>query len=260
MRVSIVTVCFNSAATIVDTLRSVVGQTHPEVEHVIIDGGSSDGTLGLIRQHARAGYLLVSEPDKGIYDAMNKGLRLATGDLIGFLNADDALMHPDVIADLTCLVSEAGADVVYGDLVYVQRLNSERVVRHWSSGRFTRTRLAWGWMPPHPTFYVRRTLIGRLGNFDTSLRIAADYDLMLRYLKEPQLVVAYLPQLLVKMKTGGASNSSLRALLRKSSEDYRVIRRHNMGGLLTLLSKNFRKLGQLWTLGASRSRHDLRLP
>lgn len=221
-------------------------QSHPDIEYIVIDGGSTDGTVERVHELAPVGHVLVSEPDEGIYDAMNKGLQRATGEMVGFLNADDALAYPDVIADLAAAASKGSADLLYGDLVYVSRNDPQHIVREWRSGRFLRSQLCWGWMPPHPTFYVRRNLVNHLGLFDVKLKIAADYDFMLRYLKDEGLRVVYHPKVMVRMKTGGASNRSLASVLRKSREDYLVIRRNGIGGLVTLVWKNLRKLPQLW--------------
>lgn len=246
VKISIITVCYNSAATITDTLQSVVAQTWGQIEHIIIDGGSTDGTQALVRQHGRPDVILVSESDDGIYDAMNKGLRLATGDWVGFLNADDVLAAPEVMADLASLAERTGAGVIYGDLEYVDRIDSDRIVRRWQSGEFERSQLRFGWMPPHPTFYVRRGLVSRLGGFDARFHIAADYDFMVRYLREPEVKVVYLPRLMVQMKTGGVSgNRSIRAVLRRNMESYRVLRKNGLGGWAGLVFKNLRKVPQL---------------
>jgi glycosyltransferase len=242
MKLSIITVSYNSAATITDTLRSVARQTYVDVEHIIIDGGSRDATLAIVAAEGAHVARVVSERDSGIYDAMNKGLRLATGDLVGFLNADDMLASPQALAQIAA--AAVGADVVYGDLVYVDKDRPERQIRYWRSGAFRRERLRFGWMPPHPTFYVTRSFLASVGAFDTDFRIAADYDLMLRCLVRPELRVAYLPHVLVRMRTGGASKRSLAALQTKSREDLLALRRNRVGGLLTLLCKNLRKLPQ----------------
>lgn len=244
MKVSIITVAYNSARTIADTLRSVAGQSHADIEHLVIDGASSDGTLEIVRAAGARVAQLVSERDRGIYDAMNKGLRLASGDLVGFLNADDVLAGPDAIALLVREAERTGADALFGDLVYVREGDLSRVVRTWRSGAFSRDRLRFGWMPPHPTFYVRRARLPEIGEFDTSFRIAADYDFMLRCLSRSDVTVGYVPSVLVRMRTGGASNRSLRALWRKSSEDLRALRRSRVGGVGTLVCKNVRKLPQ----------------
>lgn len=242
MKISVITVSRNNAGTIGDTLRSVAAQRHPAIEHLVIDGASTDGTLDVVRRVGRHVTHLVSEPDRGIYDAMNKGLRLATGDLVGFLNADDLLA--DDLAVTRLAEAALGADAVYGDLEYVRAADTSQVVRWWRSGSFEPAALRRGWMPPHPTFYIRPAAMRGEG-FDTGLRIAADYDFMLRHLTQPGLRVAYVPHVLVRMRTGGASNRSLRAVLRKMDEDRRVMQRHGVGGWLTLAGKNLGKLPQL---------------
>lgn len=247
MKISVITVCYNSGATLANALQSVANQTWPEIEHIVIDGASTDGTRAVIERYRGGLAQVVSEPDGGIYDAMNKGLRLATGDLVGFLNADDVLASPETLAMVArAALAQPQADAVYGDLQYVDKNNPQRVFRHWRSAAFKPAGLQCGWMPPHPTLYVRRPVLGALGGFDTSFRIAADYEFILRLFSRPGRSYVYLPQVLVHMRTGGASNRSLRALLRKSGEDYRAMRRHHIGGVLTLLCKNFRKVGQLF--------------
>jgi glycosyltransferase len=242
VKVTIITVAYNSAQTIADTLASVSAQTYRNIEHIVIDGCSTDATMDIVGRHAHVA-LSLSEPDKGIYDAMNKGISLATGDLIGFLNADDVLNGADAVSSL---VREVGpsTDVVYADLDYVRSDDLSRVVRHWHSGHFRRSRLRFGWMPPHPTFYVRRPLLKEVGGFDTGLRIAADYEFMMRCLSRPSVKITYVRRVLVCMRTGGVSNASLPGMLRKSREDLLAMRRHGVGGWLTLVAKNLRKLPQ----------------
>lgn len=246
MKISIITVAYNSGATIADTLRSVAAQSHPDIEHIVIDGRSKDDTLAIVRAHGARVAKLVSEPDDGIYDAMNKGLALASGDFVGFLNADDMLATPGVAASI---VAAAAPDIgaVCGDLVYVRKDTSNAVVRYWRCGSFSQSSLRFGWMPPHPTLYVRRSLLADLGGFDTRLRIAADYDFILRCLSRPGMRVAYVPKVLVKMRLGGASNRSLKAMLRKSREDLVALRQNKVGGLFALLCKNARKLPQFFS-------------
>jgi len=245
MKISIVTVSYNSAATIADTMRSIAGQSHPDIEHIVVDGGSKDDTVAIVKTADSRGARIVSEPDRGIYDAMNKGLLMASGEFVGFLNADDMLASTDTVARIAAEAS-AGADVVYGDLVYVHKDRPGDVIRYWNSGAFSRERLRYGWMPPHPTLYVRRSVQQALGNFDLRLRIAADYDFMLRCLSQPGLHVRYLPRVLVRMRTGGASNRSLKALRNKSREDLFALRKNGIGGWMTLLCKNGRKLPQFF--------------
>jgi len=237
MKITVITVAFNSAATLGDALRSVAAQTHRDVEHIVVDGASTDDTLEVIRQNGHRVTKVLSEPDQGIYDAMNKGLRMARGDMVGFLNADDVYEDTSVLAEIAAAASEPRVDAVYGDLLYVRRDHPDQVVRYWRSGRWSRRRLAFGWMPPHPTFFVRRTFMERHGCFDNRLRIAADYDLMLRYLTQSGICVAYVGRVLVRMRGGGASNRSLRELIRKSREDLVALKRNAVGGWLTLLCK-----------------------
>ena len=176
---------------------------------------------------------------------MNKGIRLATGDVAGFLNADDIFAAPDRIAKFAELAQQN--DIMYADLDYVDQHDESRIIRHWESGAFEGKRLRYGWMPPHPTFYVKRLLMQSVGEFDTSLRIAADYEYMIRCLTRSDIKVGYLPEVLVKMRVGGISNRSLASILKKSNEDLRVMKRHSIGGLITLAAKNFRKLDQFIT-------------
>jgi glycosyltransferase len=247
VKVSLITISFNSEATIGDTLRSVAEQSHPDIEHIVIDGASRDGTLQVLREHGAHVARVVSEPDNGLYDAMNKGLTLASGDVVGLLNADDMLADRHVVARIAEAFApplHAAPDCVYGDLVYVAADDLERVVRYWRSGVFAPSRLKFGWMPPHPAFYMRRSLLDDVGRFDTTLRIAADYDFMLRCLTRPGVRVAYVPEVLVRMRLGGISNRSMASLRDKSREDLAVMRRHGVGGWFTLASKNMRKLPQ----------------
>lgn len=247
MKISVITVAYNSAATLADTLSSVAQQTHADVEHIVVDGGSTDGTLDLLAAHGTHLAKVISGPDGGIYDAMNKGLRLARGEFVGFLNADDVFASVDV---LQTIARAAGAaerpDATYGDLQYVNVRNIDQVVRLWRSGPYSRSRLAYGWMPPHPTFYLRRSRLDAIGEFDTRLRIAADYDFMLRCLNQTGFTTTYVPKVLVRMRTGGASNRSIKALWNKSSEDLAALRKNRVGGIPTLLCKNLRKLPQFF--------------
>jgi glycosyltransferase len=246
VKISVVTITFNSAATIADTLLSVGAQSHPEVEHIIVDGNSTDATADIVRRHGSRVAQFVSERDEGIYDAMNKGLARATGELVGFLNADDVYADENVLADVASAAADIGVDAVYGDLEYVRANDMSRVVRRWRSGAFSRGKLRFGWMPPHPSLYVRRELVKNLGGFDSGLRVAGDYDFAVRYFGSPAFKAKYLNRVLVRMRMGGASNGSLRALARKSSEDLMVIRRHGLPGFATLVCKNLRKVNQFW--------------
>jgi glycosyltransferase involved in cell wall biosynthesis len=219
MKVSVVTVCYNSESTILDTLNSVSAQNYPDIEHVIIDGLSKDTTLEIIRNHSRPVNVLISESDSGIYEAMNKGIGNAAGDVIVFLNADDFFAGPSVIRDVVSLFNESGADAVYGDLVYVQPANTNKIIRKWIAGPYMPGSFGYGWMPPHPTFFAKRRLFDHFGCFDLRLKTAADYELMLRLIHKNNIRLAYLNQILVRMRTGGASNASFRNRVNANKED-----------------------------------------
>lgn len=245
MRISVITAVYNNRDTITDALDSVLAQSHPDVELIVIDGGSTDGTLETLHSFQDRISRLVSEPDQGIYDALNKGIQLATGDVVGFLHADDVFADADSLARIASGFVNDDIEAVYGDLLYVMRDDPEQVVRYWKAGMFSLGQLRQGWMPPHPTFYARRSLYERLGVFDTSYRIAADYECMLRFLRSG-IKVVYVPQVLVRMRLGGASNRSLKNILRKSLEDYRVLKANKIGGMGALLWKNFSKFPQFF--------------
>ena len=255
MKVSIVTVVYNNRDTIAQAIESVRSQRHADVELIVVDGASSDGTRDVLAQYASKITVLVSEPDRGIYDALNKGIGLATGDIIGFLHSDDLLADREAITRVVACMKDSTVDAVFGDLVYVRQEDTARVVRTWRAGAFNRTSLARGWMPPHPTFYARRSVYERLGNFDTTFRIAADYDCMLRFLKAG-IRVRYIPHLQVRMRVGGASNRSLANIVRKSREDFRVLRKNEIGAVVALVCKNFRKLPQFFCSNEKRVDHE----
>lgn len=244
MKVSIVTAVFNRADTIADTLTSVQAQSYRPVEHLIQDGGSTDGTLDRIKARATDTTQLVSEPDGGIYNAINKGIFRASGDVVGLMHSDDYYAHDRVLERIAELFEDKNIDRIYGDLDYVSVSKPGKVIRHWRAGPYSRDRLRRGWMPPHPTLYLRRDVFQKWGFYDTDFRIAADYDAMLRYLWTGHVQLAYLPEVLIKMRVGGASNRSLKHILQKSREDYRALRRNGVGGAGVLLAKNTRKLHQ----------------
>jgi len=242
-KISIVTAVYDRAETIGDAIRSVQSQSYEDVEHLIVDGASQDGTLEVVEALRTPAMRVVSEPDDGIYDALNKGLRLAGGDVLGLVHSDDVLADDAVLADVAEAFADPAVDAVYGDLEYVAADAPERVVRYWRAGEYTRARLRRGWMPPHPTLFVRRQVVERHGAYDTSYRIAADYDVVLRWFGAG-IEVRYLPRVLVRMRLGGESNASFGRLLRKSAEDYRALRRSGVGGAGTLFLKNASKLPQ----------------
>lgn len=207
MKISVITVAYNSEKTIVDTLNSVAAQTYPDIEHIVVDGASVDETRALVRNYHNPNIRLVSEPDKGIYDAMNKGLSLATGDVVGFLNSDDFFADSLVLEKIAMAFRDDSVQASYADLIYVNQDNN-RVVRYWKSKPFSKGDFAKGWCPAHPTFYVRRSAIERLGVFDLSYKMGLDVEFMMRYLECGLVRSVYIPHVLVCMRIGGASNQS----------------------------------------------------
>jgi glycosyltransferase len=246
LKISVITAVYNRVATIGEALDSVRAQTWPDVEHVVIDGASTDGTLDQLQSRRNEIAVLISEPDQGIYDALNKGIARATGDVIGLMHSDDLYADENVLADVAAAFTDPQVDAVYGDLDYVAQDDTRRVIRRWRSGEYSPALLPRGWMPPHPTLYLRRQVIERWGVFDSSYRIAADYDAVLRYFGRGNIRPAYIPRVLVKMRVGGESNRSISRVLRKSREDYWALRTNQVGGLATLALKNVGKLGQFF--------------
>jgi glycosyltransferase len=246
MQITVITAVYNRHSTIANTIESVLRQTFTDLEKVVIDGGSTDGTLEILRRYRNKLNLIVSEPDLGIYDALNKGITKANGDVVGFLHSDDLYFNEQVLSKIAEKFADPKVNGVYGDIFYVDKNDTNRVVRYWSAGRFSHKKLRWGWMPPHPALYVRKSVYSKINLFDTRYRIAADYDWMLRFLKHPIASCAYIPEPILKMRLGGTSNRSLYQILYKSIEDYRAIKQNGIGGLETLLSKNLRKLPQFF--------------
>lgn len=244
MQVSVVTAVFNRQDTVADAIASLRCQTVAGVDHVIQDGGSTDGTLAVLDRLAHPSMSVASGPDGGIYDALNKGIGRASGEVIGLLHSDDVFAGPDVLARVVAAFADPAVDAVYGDLDYVAQDDLSRVVRAWRSGPFRPALLRRGWMPPHPTVFLRRRVFERHGLYDTRYRIAADYDFILRCFGQPGFRAVHLPEVLVSMRVGGASNRSLRQIALKSREDYRALRRNGIGGAGALFAKNVSKLPQ----------------
>ena len=229
MKVSVITVCFNSARTLGDTLDSVAAQDHPDIEHLVIDGGSTDGTPEVMCRHGAHVAKYVSEKDRGIYDAMNKGLALATGEIVGFLNSDDVYTHKGVLSRIAQVMSAPDLDACYANLYYVDPMKGDRIRRVWRSRDYETGLCArWGWMPAHPTFYARRNLYERHGNFNLDYSLQADFDMALRLLDIHGIRACFVPEFWVRMRMGGASNASVRNVLRGNLEAYRACRRHNI--------------------------------
>ncbi len=222
MKISIITVAFNSAHTIQDTLRSVAAQDYPDIEHIVIDGGSTDKTVGVVKSSGAHVAMLVSEPDRGIYDAMNKGLALATGDAVGFLNSDDLLASPGSISSIVGGFTSDAVDGVYGDLVFVDPMHLDTVTRYWRPGRYKAGACAKGWMAPHPAFYVRREVLERAGGFNLDYKLQSDFDLMLRLFEKAGIETRYVPEVLVRMRVGGATTGSFSNILKGNLEAARA--------------------------------------
>lgn len=243
MKISIITAVYNNESEIGRAIESVLGQTYHDIEYIIVDGGSTDGTMSVVNSYKSRIATIISEPDKGIYDALNKGIALATGDVIGFMHSDDMFADATIVAQIAMAYTDSAVDTVYGDLQYVRKEDTSRVVRHWKSSPFELRQLYRGWMPPHPTVYLRRTVYEQYGVFDTSFRIAADYDFMLRIFRDNDRNTVYIPTVFVKMRVGGESNS-VKNYIRKWKEDIRALKRNKIGGMGVLAIKNLSKLGQ----------------
>ena len=219
MKISVITAVYNRHATIADAIESVASQSHRDLEHITVDAMSDDGSSEIIGQHSDSISRRIREPDKGIYDALNKGIHAATGEVIGFLHADDLLAQADVIKWISELMTSGGFDAVYGDLTYVGLHDPENVIRYWQSDTYDRSRFRRGWMPPHPTVYVKKEIYEKWGGYRTDFGSAADYECMVRLLYKNQIKVGYIPKILVKMRVGGASNASLRNRLIANRSD-----------------------------------------
>jgi glycosyltransferase involved in cell wall biosynthesis len=228
MRISVVTVCFNAAATIRDTLESVAAQEHADVEHIVIDGASRDGTSEIVRQFGAHVAHFVSEPDAGIYDGMNKGLARATGDVVAFLNADDMYCSPKVLSRVAAVLSSPDLDACYANLFYVDRSDVSRVVRVWRSRPYQPGLFKKGWMPAHPTLFVRRAVFERFGAFDLQYRQQADFDLAMRFLEIGRIRTKFVPEFWVRMRAGGVSNRDLRSVLRGNREAWAICRKNGL--------------------------------
>ena len=228
MKISIITACFNSEDTIACAIESVASQTYSHIEHIIIDGGSTDGTLDVIDRCRESLAKVVSEPDEGIYDALNKGIRLARGDVIGFLHSDDIYSDDKVIEKVANIFMDHGVDSCYGDLVYVDKNDMDKIIRYWKTGNFKPGSFKRGWHPPHPTFFVKKDVYEKYGVFDTRLEVSADFELMLRFLERYRISTWYVPEPIVKMRVGGESNKSLKNILKGNRNCYRAFK---MNGL-----------------------------
>jgi glycosyltransferase involved in cell wall biosynthesis len=251
VRVTLITATYNSGASIKTCLDSVVSQDYDVFEYLIIDGKSSDETLSIVEDYQKKYFYikLISEKDEGIYDALNKGVLLATGDIIGFVHSDDLLASKTVISEIVATLKNEKLDGVYGDLEYVRKEDTSKVVRFWKSRSFNSKLLSMGWMPAHPTLFLKKEVYEKHGFFNLSYKISADYDFMLRILKDDSLKFGYLPKVITKMRVGGASNGSINNIINKTKEDYRAIRSNQIGGWFSILIKNTSKIKQLFIRG-----------
>lgn len=244
MKVSIITVVYNGEKYIDDCLSSVMAQDYGHIEYIVVDGGSTDQTLAIIERHKQGIAQLVSEKDKGMYDALNKGINLATGEVLGILNADDILANPQVISKVVERLVASGADGVYGNLNYIHP-ETRKIIRKWISKPFTKRAIELGWMPAHPTLYLKRELFGRYGGYSLNFGTAADYELMLRFLYRYQVKAVFLDELMVNMRVGGMSNASMKHRYHALVNDYRALRAHKVPrSWLTLVFKKLSKISQ----------------
>ncbi len=244
MKVSIIVSVFNNKNTIAAAINSIILQDYDDIECIVVDAGSTDGTVEIIKGFGDRINTFISEPDKGIYDGLNKGVSLATGDVIAFLHSDDAYADRGIISTV---VDQFDINIqgVYGDLLYTDKVDMDKIFRYWKSCDFSPSLLSKGWMPPHPTLFLRCEVYQKYGTFDTSFKIAGDYDFMLRILKD-NIVVKYLPQVVYKMRVGGESNRSIKNILNKSKEDLRAMRKNEINNpFFALFYKNMSKIMQL---------------
>ena len=243
MKVSIITTCYNRCATIRGAMESVLAQDYPDIEYIVVDGASTDGSLDIINTYKGRISMILSEPDDGMYEAINKGIRMATGDIIGLVHSDDMLYDNQVISDVVRKFEETKADFVYGDGIYVNANNLSKVVRNWKGGGYHRWKVRFGWLPLHPTCYIRRDVMMREGLYDESYKIAADTDLLVRYLYKAQLKVAYLHRRIIRMRMGGLSTDSEKRKL-MWDEDVRLYKAHGFAAIPTKLMKMMWKIPQ----------------
>tara|TARA_Y100001980_G_C14556136_1_gene346578 strand:+ start:7425 stop:8165 length:741 start_codon:yes stop_codon:yes gene_type:complete len=244
MKVSIITASYNSQKNILDAIESVKNQDYQNIEHVFIDGNSSDKTLEIIEKNALPNSFIVSERDGGIYDALNKGLNISSGDIVGFLHSDDTLMPHSLSSVVSRFNEYNGTDIVYGNIDYVSKNNPTNIVRKWRSGDFNLTKLRNGWMPPHTATFIKRDIYSKYGFFNTEFSISADYEILLRFLYERKVPATHLDEVLVKMRLGGESNRNLKLIAKKTAEDFRILRKKNINAFRAVPLKNMRKLFQ----------------
>lgn len=245
MKVSIITVTYNSARFLEDCIKSVIMQDYGNIEHILIDGQSTDGTIAIIEKYNNNISKWISEPDNGMYDAINKGMAMATGDIIGILNSDDMLASPDVMSSIVDAFQQNNVDSIFGDLAYVEQMDTQKIHRFWKGDTYNRNRFKFGWMPAHPTFYVKRSVVEQLGGYESHFFTAADYEFMARYLYMNYVSSYYLAKLLVRMRIGGMSNSNLKGRIRANRRDYLAMKKNKIPlPFIVSILKPLRKLPQ----------------
>jgi glycosyltransferase involved in cell wall biosynthesis len=227
MKVSIITVCFNIADTIEDTIKSVLGQVYQDIEYIVVDGGSADGTLDIVNRYKNKIARVISEPDNGIYNAMNKGLSLSAGDIVATLNGDDVYAEKTTVSRMVEFIQQNNLDAAYGDLVYFDRRDPGHVKRYWRPGPYKKGAFCRGWVIPHPTFFCRKEIYEKFGYFNDMLQIAADFELMLRLIEKHRIKIGYLPKVIVKMRTGGRANV-LRGIIQGNKEILKSFRMNSI--------------------------------
>jgi glycosyltransferase len=250
LKISIITATFNSSQHIVDCVKSISSQSYSKIEHIIVDSCSADNTVALIKSHTNHEIKIIQEKDNGIYDALNKGIKSATGDILGFLHSDDTFASNDVLSTIAnVFLNDKSVSAVYGDLNYVNRKNTNKTSRRWVSSKFSSKLLSFGWMPPHPTLYVRKECFEEILGFSNKYKISSDYDFILRLFSNEKYNTYYIPKILVNMRAGGVSNKSIINILQKSLEDFQVLRNNGfsyISSFTTLFLKNFCKLNQFF--------------
>jgi glycosyltransferase len=233
---------FNNVHEIEETLLSVFSQNYKNLEYIVIDGGSTDGTLDILKKYSNQISILISEKDQGLYHALQKGFDRSSGDILGLLHSGDIFSSDEVLKKIGIRFKQNNPDILYSDLIYVQKENTSQVVRIWKSGILKK--LSLGWMPPHPTIFMKKRTNDEIGPFDTQFKISADYDFILRAFQNNRYKIEYLPEILIKMRTGGKSNNSIKTFIEKTREDWSIIRKNNAGHLHTLVLKKLSKLSQ----------------
>lgn len=246
MKVSIITSCFNRETTIRDAIESVISQNYPNIEYIVIDGASNDKSIEIIKQYQQYISKFISEKDKGMYEAINKGIKQATGDIIGLVHSDDFLYSKDTITHIVQQFEKTGSDLIYGNGLFIDFYDTNKIIRNWKSGTYSKKKIRYGWLPLHPTVYIKRSCFEQLGLYDESFKIAADSDFLIRYLYEGNLKISYLDEYIIKMRMGGLSTNPQK-IKQKWAEDLKLYRNHGFMPFFTLGCKIMSKIPQFIT-------------